>query len=153
MSQKRDYYKVLGVSKNATTDEIKKSFRKLAMTYHPDKNKAADAEAKFKEINEAYEVLGDPAKRKTYDRFGHQGLNNNGFNSDNINPFDIFNEFFGGMGQGGFSGGFDQSAEDIFSMFGNFGGFSSNQRSNKTENDPNIYVRTTVDFKTAVLGG
>ncbi|MGL4948028.1 MAG: DnaJ domain-containing protein [Mycoplasma sp.] len=155
---KRDYYEVLGVSKSASIDEIKKAFRKLAMQYHPDKNKDADAETKFKEINEAYEVLGDDSKRKTYDRFGHQGLNNNGFSGENIDPMDIFNQFFGGMG-GGFSSGFDQSAEDIFGMFGNFDGGSANFSFNggrprrTNENDPNVYVKTTLDFSLAVLGG
>ena len=115
--QKRDYYEVLGVSKNATIDEIKKAFRVLAMKYHPDRNKEPDAEAKFKEINEAYEVLSDDKMRATYDRFGHQGLNNNGFSGDNINPFDIFNEFFSNMG--GFTSGFDSDAEDIFNMHSN----------------------------------
>lgn len=152
--EKRDYYEILGVSKTATIDEIKKAFRSLAMKYHPDRNKAADAEAKFKEINEAYEVLGDDEKRKTYDRFGHQGLNNNGFNGENINPFDIFNEFFSNVG-GGSNGGFSSSADDIFNFFGDMGGFSfggaNGQR--KAQNDTNIYVKTKINFKTAIMGG
>ncbi|MGL4952138.1 MAG: DnaJ domain-containing protein [Mycoplasma sp.] len=148
---KRDYYEILGVPKNASIDDIKKSFRKLAMKYHPDKNKASDAEAKFKEINEAYEVLGDDEKRRTYDRFGHQGLNNNGFSGDNIDPFDIFNQFFGGGG-----GGFSQSAEDIFGMFGNFGGgfgFNGSGQGQNKGDDLNIFVRANIDFKTSILGG
>jgi molecular chaperone DnaJ len=68
MANKRDYYEVLGISKSASQDEVKKAFRKLAMQYHPDRNKASDAESKFKEINEAYEVLGDSEKRRTYDQ-------------------------------------------------------------------------------------
>ena len=74
MAEKRDYYEVLGVSKNATPDEIKKAYRKLAMKYHPDVNKDPGAEDKFKEINEAYEVLSDEQKRQTYDQFGHAGM-------------------------------------------------------------------------------
>ena len=72
--QKRDYYEVLGVSKNATEGEIKKAYRKLAMKFHPDVNKDPGAEDKFKEINEAYEVLSDQQKRQTYDQFGHAGM-------------------------------------------------------------------------------
>ena len=93
---KRDYYEVLNISRSATADEIKKAFRKLAMKYHPDRNKEPDAEEKFKEINEAYEVLSDPQKRQTYDAYGFDGLNSNGFTGGR-NPFDIFNEFFGGQ--------------------------------------------------------
>ena len=75
LSEKRDYYEVLGVSKDADAKEIKKAYRKLAMKYHPDKNPGDKAaEEKFKEINEAYEVLSDEEKRSTYDRFGHDGL-------------------------------------------------------------------------------
>ena len=69
-SEKRDYYEVLGLSKGASDDEIKRAYRKMAKKYHPDINKEPDAEAKFKEINEAYEVLSDPQKKATYDQFG-----------------------------------------------------------------------------------
>ena len=104
MAEKRDYYEVLGVSKSATPDEIKKAYRKLAMKYHPDRNHEPGAEDKFKEINEAYEVLSDEKKRATYDQFGHAGMD-------------------GAFGQGGgFSGGFTDFGDlgDIFGSF--FGG-------------------------------
>lgn len=113
MSQnKRDYYEVLGVSKNASEQEIKKAYRSLAKKYHPDVNKDPGAEEKFKEINEAYEVLSDPSKKANYDQFGFAGVDPNGFagqgfgggfSSDDLN--DIFGSFFGG-GFGGFGSGF-----------------------------------------------
>ncbi len=102
MSTKRDYYEVLGISRDANESDIKKAYRKLAMKYHPDVNKEAGAEDKFKEINEANEVLSDPDKRARYDRFGHDGVN----------------------GQGGFGGGGFGGFEDIFGQ-GGFGGFGS----------------------------
>ncbi|HEX9754126.1 MAG TPA: DnaJ domain-containing protein, partial [Gemmatimonadales bacterium] len=70
----RDYYEILGLSRTASVEEIKRSYRKLAMQYHPDQNREPDAEARFKELSEAYEVLRDPQKRSLYDRFGHAGL-------------------------------------------------------------------------------
>ena len=100
----RDYYEVLGINRNATADEIKTAFRNLARKYHPDVNKAPDAEPVFKEINEAYGVLSDPEKRAAYDRYGHAGLNGMGGMPDftTIDFSDIFEEFFGfGMGGGG----------------------------------------------------
>ncbi len=107
MAEKRDYYEVLGVSKSATDDEIKKAYRSLAKKYHPDVNKAPDAEEKFKEINEAYEVLSDPDKRQKYDQFGFAGMD--GAQAD------------GGFGQyGGFTSGSFDDLNDIFSSF--FGG-------------------------------
>lgn len=113
MSSKRDYYEVLGVSRNASLDEIKKAYRKLAIKYHPDKNPEDPiAEEKFKEAAEAYDVLSDPQKRQRYDQFGHQGMG------------------------GGFGGGFS-SAEDIFShfsdIFGDFG-FGGGRRVRKGDN-------------------
>lgn len=102
MYGKRDYYEVLGVDKNASADEIKKAYRKKAIQYHPDKNPGnKEAEDKFKEAAEAYDVLSNPDKRARYDQFGHAGM---GGAAGNGGPF------------GGFSGG--MSMDDIFSMFG-----------------------------------
>jgi len=107
LSSKRDYYEVLGIGRTASPDEIKKAYRKLARAYHPDVSKEPNAEARFKEINEAYEVLSDQQKRATYDRFGHagtQGLGGfEGFGGFR-DPFEIFEEIFGasfGMGARG----------------------------------------------------
>jgi molecular chaperone DnaJ len=100
LSAKRDYYEVLGVGENATDEEIKRAFRKLAFEYHPDRNRDDGAEGKFKEVNEAYEVLSDPDKRAAYDRFGHSGAGGvfgRGFEGFDFSGFgDIFDAFFGG---------------------------------------------------------
>jgi molecular chaperone DnaJ len=118
MAEKRDYYEVLGVSKNASKDEIKDAYRKLAMQYHPDRNKAADAEDKFKEISEAYAVLSDDQKRQQYDTLGHAGFDQRYtaedifrgadfetiFRDIGFGFGDLFRTFFGG----GFGGGFRQ---------------------------------------------
>ena len=111
-----DYYEILGVSKDASKDEIKSAFRRKARTLHPDVNVAPDAEEKFKELGKAYETLMDDNKRATYDRYGEDGLKNAGF--DTGGPFaggfgdlnDIFNSFFGGMGGFGFGGRPDPNA-------------------------------------------
>jgi len=117
MAEKRDYYEVLGVSKNASKDEIKDAYRKLAMQYHPDRNKAADAEDKFKEISEAYAVLSDTQKRRQYDTLGHAGFDQRYTSEDIFRGADfetilrdigfgfgdLFRTFFGGgFGGGGF---------------------------------------------------
>ncbi|WOH04914.1 hypothetical protein DCAR_0624326 [Daucus carota subsp. sativus] len=94
-----DFYSILGVSKNANKSEIKSAYRKLARNYHPDVNKEPGAEAKFKEISNAYEVLSDDEKRSIYDRYGEAGLKGAGMGTgDFSNPFDLFESFFGGMG-------------------------------------------------------
>jgi molecular chaperone DnaJ len=102
MAVKRDYYEVLGVSRDASNEEIKKAFRRLAFEYHPDRNREDGAEAKFKEVNEAYEVLSDADKRASYDQFGHsgaEGLFGRGFEGFDFGGFgDIFEAFFGGTG-------------------------------------------------------
>ena len=109
MAEKRDYYEVLGVAKNANADEIKKAYRKAAIQFHPDKNPGdKEAEEKFKEAAEAYDVLSNPDKRARYDQFGHAGMS--GAAGGGAGGF-------GGFGGGGFS------MEDIFSQFGDiFGG-------------------------------
>ena len=107
-----DYYNLLNVSKSASADEIKKSYRKLAIKWHPDKNKGdANAEEKFKKISEAYDVLSDESKRQSYDQFGHDAFQSGrgghgGFHGGN-DPFDMFNSFFGGGGGNSNSSGFD----------------------------------------------
>ena len=120
MASKRDYYEVLGVAKNATADEIKKAYRKMAVKYHPDKNPGdKEAEEKFKEAAEAYSVLSDADKKARYDQFGHAGVEGAGpdFSGGFGNLNDILNDLFGGAFGGGFGG---------FSGFG--GGFGGGQR-------------------------
>ena len=112
MAEKRDYYEVLGLQRDASKDQIKDSYRKLAMQYHPDRNKAPEAEEKFKEISEAYAVLSDDEKRQKYDTLGHQGFDQQYTQEDIFRGAD-FNDIFGGAG--GFS--------DIFRMFFGGGGF------------------------------
>lgn len=130
MASKRDYYEVLGVGKDASADEIKKSYRQLARQYHPDVNKAADAETKFKEVKEAYDVLSDDGKRSTYDRFGH------------VDP----NQGMGGGGGADFGGGFG----DIFDMF--FGGGGGRRDPNAPQRGNDLQYTMTVEFKEAVFG-
>lgn len=130
---KRDYYDVLGVSKTANDDEIKKAYRGLAKKYHPDVCKEPDAEAKFKEVQEAYEVLSDSTKRQQYDQFGHEGP------MGGAGGFDGFN--FGG-GFGGF--------EDIFSSF--FGGGSRRKSSTGATRGRNIKTTITLTFEEAAFG-
>ena len=154
---KKDYYEILGVSKDADAKEIKKAYRKLAMKYHPDKNKNnPEAEAKFKEITVAYDVLSDPEKRKKYDRMGHetfeQGFdtNNFNFNADNFADLgDIFGDIFGGGGRG-FKGGF--SFSDIFGNFTNAGGGNFSRGFQQRTKGQNISTELKIPFSEAVKG-
>ncbi len=152
MAAKRDYYEVLGVSKNATEDEIKKAYRKLAKKYHPDANpnNKEEAEAKFKEVNEAYENLSDPQKRRMYDQFGHNGPQ--GFGGQG-----------GPFGQGGYysysSSGFDNFGDfgdlgDIFSSIfgGGFGGRNSSSKRNGPSKGADLNVRMEITFEQSYLG-
>lgn len=140
---KRDYYEVLGVSKGASDDEIKKAFRKLAIKYHPDKNPGnKEAEEKFKEANEAYSVLSDKTKRSRYDQFGHAGVGGDGGG----NPF---GGGFGGFGGNSQSFNFDFGGggfEDIINaMFGG-GGFRAARRGR------DYRTSITIDFEEAIFG-
>ncbi len=145
MAEKRDYYEVLGVSKTATDAEIKAAYKKMAIKYHPDRNPGnKEAEEKFKEAAEAYDVLHDPEKRQRYDQFGFAGMN----------------------GQGGFGGGASMSMDDIFSMFGDifgggnfgggfggFGGFGGGARGGKhVEKGSDLRLKVRVSLKEVASG-
>jgi len=131
---KKDFYDVLGINKSASNDEIKKAYRKLAMKYHPDKNPDnKEAESKFKEISEAYEILSTSEKRQKYDQFGHAGVNGNGAG-----------------GFGGNSGGFEDMFGDIFDMFGG-SGFSSRRQSGPRKG-ADIKYEVPISFEEAVFG-
>ena len=126
--EKRDYYEVLGVAKTATADEIKKAYRKKAIQYHPDKNPGdKEAEEKFKEAAEAYDVLSDEQKRQRYDQFGHAAFSGAGGGGGNGG--------FGGFGGGGFSMNMDDIFEHFGDIFGgHFGGRSSRGQSARGTN-------------------
>lgn len=146
MAEKRDYYEVLGVTKSSSADEIKKAYRKLALKYHPDRNPGdAEAEEKFKEAAEAYDVLSNPEKKQRYDQFGHAGM--------------------GGAAGGGFGGGFGGfSMDDIFSRFGDifgggfgggfgdFGGFGGGARGRRVAKGSNIRIKIKLTLDEVVHG-
>ena len=148
--EKRDYYEVLGVSKTATDAEIKKAYRKLAMKYHPDYNPGdKDAEEKFKEVNEANEVLSDPKKRQLYDQYGFAGVDPSYAAQNGGGP--------GAGGFGGFGGADGVDLGDIFGDifgggFGGFGGSSRQANPNAPRKGQDIRVRITLSFDEAVHG-
>jgi len=133
--EKRDYYEVLGISKTASDDDIKKAYRRLAKKYHPDVSTETNAEAKFKEVQEAYDVLSDQTKRSQYDQFGHQAAN-------------------GGFGDGGFGGagfeGFDFG--DIFSAFFGGGQRSTSRASNRPRKGSDIQRKMSITFEESIFG-
>lgn len=133
MPEKRDYYEVLGVPRTATEEELKKAYRTLAKKYHPDLNPDnKEAEAKFKEANEAYAVLSDADKRRNYDQYGHAGVDGQGF--------------------GGFEGGFNIDLEDLFgNLFGGFGGGGGRRRTGP-QRGANLKYRMNLDFMEAAFG-
>jgi len=133
MTEKRDYYEVLGIPRTATADDIKNAFRNLARKYHPDVNSAPDAEEMFKEINEAYGVLSDPEKRAAYDRYGFQGVNTNGMpDYSSMDLSDLF-DLFGFGGLGGFGG-------------------SSRRSRNAPRKGADLSTRLKLTFEEAVFG-
>ena len=145
MADKRDYYEVLGVSKSATPDEIKKAYRQLAKKYHPDLNPDnKEAEAKFKEANEAYEILSDPEKKEKYDRFGFAG----------VDPSYGAGQPGGGFGGfGGFDGGMDFDLGDLFgSFFGGFGGGGGRPNPNAPRRGSDIQTNIYISFEEAAKG-
>ncbi|MFW6126019.1 MAG: molecular chaperone DnaJ [Chloroflexota bacterium] len=134
MAAKRDYYEVLGVDRSASADEVKRAFRRQAMKYHPDRNREDGAEQRFKEVNEAFEVLSDPEKRSAYDRFGHAGA---GFGQGFGQGFGTgFDDVFGGLG-------------DIFDTF--FGGAATRGRRGPQQGT-DLHYSITISFEEAVFG-
>ena len=135
----KDYYDILGVSKNASDDEIKSAYRKLAKKYHPDISKENNASDKFKEVQEAYEILSDKSKKAQYDQFGHQAFNNNG----------------AGYNQGGYTQGFDFNDINLGDIFGDFFGSSfgfDSRRNNRGQRGEDIAMTMTITFEEAVYG-
>lgn len=142
MATKKDYYEVLGITKSASKDEVKKAFKKLAKQYHPDINKEAGAEEKYKEVQEAYEVLSDDQKRAQYDQFGHAafdrtagGYGGGGFSSADFDFGDIFGDIFGNSGFGDF-----------------FGGGSTRRNPSGPQKGADIQTQVTISFEDAAFG-
>lgn len=132
----RDYYEILGVERSADARTLKRAYHKLAMEYHPDRNSAPEAEAKFKEASEAYEVLSDPEKRRIYDARGHDGLRNHGFSGfSGVGMDEIFSNF-----------------GDIFSDFFGFGGARGARRGPQARRGGDVQVELTLEFEEAVFG-
>lgn len=147
MAEKRDYYEILGVSKNASAEEIKKAYRKLALKYHPDKGGTKEDEVKFKEVNEAYQVLSNPEKRKAYDQFGHASPNMGGPGGAGFD-WSQYTQGFGG-GQG-FNVNFEDlgGLGDIFETIFTGGG----RRSRRPRKGADIEARITIDFAYVIKG-
>ena len=155
----KDYYQILGVSRNATENEIKKAYRKLAVKYHPDKNPGdKSAEEKFKDVSEAYDILSDSKKRAQYDQFGSDFFRAGGPGSGSgsaygsggpfRNPYDIFSQMFGGAGMGGSASG--MGGEDIFSQM--FGGGRRSGRKASPPKGKDLEYRLSISFSDAVFG-
>jgi DnaJ-class molecular chaperone len=127
-----NYYTVLGIEKKCSQDDIKKSYRKLALKWHPDKNKSPEADEMFKKIGEAYDILSDPEKRQVYDQYGKEGLDNHGMHFDPGNIFDIFKQAFGDQSPFGIQGMFSQGMSGMFpqGMQGMFQQGNSSQQRN-----------------------
>ncbi len=139
MSEKRDFYEVLGVAREASEDDIRKAYRQAALKHHPDRNQGnPEAETKFKEATEAYTVLSDATKRATYDRYGHAGLTGGGFDFNNAGMGDILNHF-----------------QDMFSDFfgGSGGGFSGGRRRRQAERGQDVRVELSLTLAEALTGG
>lgn len=143
MAEKQDYYELLGIKKDASADEIKKAFRKAAVQHHPDKE--GGDEAKFKEVNEAYEVLKDPTKRQRYDQFGHAGV---GGSAGGGNPFEGF-QGFGGQGQ---NMHFDFGDMGLGDIFGSFFGGGGGQRQRQADMGRDVQTDVSLSFEEAIFG-
>ncbi len=147
MATKRDYYDILGIGKSASADEIKKAFRKAAISHHPDRG---GDEAAFKEVNEAYEVLKDPSKRQRYDQFGHAGVGGNGGG----NPYEGFGSAYGGQagaaGQGANFDFGDLGLGDIFNSF--FGGGGGQQGRRQPSRGRDVETQVDISFEQAIFG-
>jgi molecular chaperone DnaJ len=145
---KKDYYDVLGVSKDASQDDIKRAYRKMALKHHPDRNKEnkKEAEDKFKEISEAYEVLSDSQKRARYDQFGHEGVRSDfgggGFGWQNFTHFEDLQDIFGSFG----------GLDDIFESFGMNTGFGGGRRGRRAQKGTSLQYELSISLKEAATG-